>query len=68
MAMVGDRGSNLSGGQKARVCLARCGVTAAGVFTLLTVMRKTTLQHLLFSFFFSEPYIRTQTSTCWTTL
>lgn len=31
MAMVGDRGSNLSGGQKARVCLARCGVTAAGV-------------------------------------
>lgn len=52
LAMVGDRGANLSGGQKARVCLARCGVTAAGVFTLLTVMQKTTLQHLLLYFFF----------------
>lgn len=43
LAMVGDRGANLSGGQKARVCLARCGVPAAGVVALLTVMRKITL-------------------------
>lgn len=71
LAMVGDRGANLSGGQKARVCLARCGLPAAGVVALLAVMRKTTLQmtlqHLFFSSF-SERYTRTQTSTCWTTL
>lgn len=53
LAMVGDRGANLSGGQKARVCLARCEITAARV---LTVVRKMALPHLFFSFFFRAVY------------
>lgn len=65
LAMVGDRGSNLSGGQKSRVSLARCAKS---------LLRNAPLQFLFDSgrdnlhlWVFLEPCIRMQTSTCWMT-
>lgn len=64
LTMVGDRGANLSGGQKARISLARCAIKHHTKVNFSDVGQVVEL-HTCVSL---EQCIRTQISTCWTIL
>lgn len=65
LAMVGDRGANLSGGQKARVSLARCAESQSDTPFSFCVSDRDNLHTVCV--YFLEQCIRMQTFTYWMT-